>query len=89
MAQDYLDELHELREKLRWLLNRELLEELVQLAEDIDKSYVDSYHRIKENSEHGSNCGYALKAKELFLQLQDKGIREKLEHIYQTFIVNK
>ena len=84
-----MEELFELREMLRWLLKKELLSELVTLAEQIDKSYVDSYNRIKETSEHGANCGYAAKAKDLFLRLQEAPISEKIKYIYQTFIEEK
>jgi hypothetical protein len=89
MGQDYLEELFELREMLRWLLKKELLSELVTLAEQIDKSYVDSYNRIKENSEYGANCGYAAKAKQLFIRFQEVPISEKIKHIYKTFIEEK
>jgi hypothetical protein len=89
MTKNYLDELYELREILRWLLNKELLGELVSLAEEIDNSFVDSYHRIKENSSHGENCGYAAKAKDLFLEFQAKPIGEKIEYIYKSFIEKK
>ena len=86
MADDYLEHLYELREMLRWLLKKELLSELIALAELIDRSYVDSYNRIKENSDHGKNCGYAVKAKDLFLRLQEKPVSEKIKYIYETFI---
>jgi hypothetical protein len=86
---DYLEELFELREELRKLLNKEYLSELIALAELIDRSYVESYNRIKENSEHGKDCGYARKSKELFLRLQEKPIAEKIKFIYKTFIEEK
>jgi hypothetical protein len=89
MVKDYLEELYELREMLRWLLKKELLNELVMLAELIDRSYVDSYNRIQENSEHGKNCGYAVKAKDLFLRLQERPISDKIKYIYETFIQEK
>ena len=89
MEKDYLEKLFELREMLRWLLRKDFLKEMVAVAELIDKSYVDSYNRIKENSEHGTNCGYAVKAKDLFLRLQEKPIAEKIEYIYKTFIEEK
>jgi len=86
---NYLEELYDLREMLRFVLRKDFLTELVALSELIDKSYVDSYNRIKENSEHGENCGYAAKAKELYLKLQDKPIAEKIKYIYKTFIEEK
>ncbi|RLF67877.1 MAG: hypothetical protein DRN26_01080 [Thermoplasmata archaeon] len=86
---DYLQELQDLRDLLRWLLRKEFLQELVALAELIDRSYVDSYCRISSNSSHGTNCGYAVKAKELFLKLQEKDISKKIEDIYHTFIEKK
>lgn len=86
MGDDYLDDLKELRESLRWLLNKKTLEELIALAELIDKSYVDSYCRIKENSEYGKECGYALKAKDLFMKFQEKGISDKIKKIYKEWI---
>lgn len=89
MEKNYLEELFELREILRWLLKKSLLTEMVDLADFIDKSYVDSYNRIKENSDQGSNCGYAAKAKEMYLALQDAPIAEKITYIYKTFIEEK
>lgn len=83
---DYLEELGELRDMLKWLLRKDFLEELVQLSEEIDKSYVGSYNRIKENSRWGKDCGYAAKAKELFMQFNEKSISEKIKHIYEAFI---
>ena len=83
---DYLLELNELRDMLKFLLNKELLQELVSLAEQIDHSYVDSYKRISDNSEHGTNCGYAAKAKDLFVKLQERPISEKIAHIFKTYI---
>jgi hypothetical protein len=86
---DYLEELFSLREELRWLLNKQLLEELVALAELIDRSYVDAYNRIKDNSENGKNCGYVVKSKDLFLRLQERGISKKIEFIFNTFIKSR
>ena len=86
---DYLDELYELREVLRFLLNAEMLNELVELAELIDKSYVDSYHRLKETSTYGKDCRYVAKAKDLFLKLQDNDIADKITKIYRTYIEEK
>jgi len=83
---DYLEELQELREYLRFLLNKDMLKELIALAELIDRSYVDSYCRIKENSEHGSNCGYAIKARDLFDRLQSQAIEKKIKYIYDIFL---
>lgn len=79
---DLLDELFELREMLKWLLNKETLQELVILAEMIDRSYVDSYHGIKERSKYGANCGYAAKAKDLFINFHFNGIKSKIFDIY-------
>jgi hypothetical protein len=81
-----LEELHELREYLRFLLNKPMLEELINLADLIDKSYVDSYMRIKENSEYGKDCGYARKALDLYDRLQSKSIGNKIKFIYETYI---
>ena len=86
---DYIQELNELRDLLKILLNKEYLQQLVELSELIDKSYVSSYCRIVENSEHGVNCGYAGKAKKLFLQLGEKDISNKIEYIYNTFLKKK
>lgn len=83
---DYMEELQELREYLKLLLNKEFLQSLIALAELIDRSYVDSYCKIKENSELKGDCGYAIKAKDLFERLQSKPIEKKIEYIYKTFI---
>jgi hypothetical protein len=89
MDKDYLEHLYELREMLRVLLRKDFLNELVTLAEFIDKSYVDSYNRILQSSTQGKNCGYAAKAKELYVKLQDAPIAEKIKYIYKTFIEEK
>jgi len=86
---DYLQELQELRDSLKVLLKREFLEELVALAEMIDKSYVDSYCRIVENSEFGKNCGYAAKAKDLFMKLSERPVSAKIKYIYETFLAER
>jgi len=86
---DYLQELQELRNALKILLKREFLEELVALAEMIDKSYVDSYCGIVENSRFGKNCGYAAKAKDLFMRLSEAPISAKIKHIYETFLAER
>lgn len=86
---DYIEELGQLREWLRFYLRKEFLEELVAVADLIDKSYVDSYIGIKERSEHGKNCGYAVKAKELFMALGEKPLSAKITHIYKTFLEEK
>ena len=83
---DYMEELAELRGMLKFILNKELLTELVDLAEKIDNSYVQRYVELKEQSTEGSNCGHAAKAKDLFLKLQERPIAEKIESIYNTFI---
>ena len=83
---DYLQELNELRQMLKVVLNKDFLVECVELAELIDKSYVESYSRIVENSEHGTNCGYAAKAKELFLRLSEAQVSEKIAYIFETFL---
>jgi len=85
---EYLEELYQLRSCLKFLLRKEYLEELVELAQQIDRSYVDSYHSIKEQSEHGKDCGYAIKAKELFYALGEKDVTKKIKDIYETFIKN-
>jgi hypothetical protein len=83
---DYLEDLNELRQHLKCLLKTDLLKELVELAEQIDATYIESYCRIKENSEHGSNCGYAARAKDLFLKMHEPEMRKLITHIYKTYI---
>ena len=85
----YMEELHELRSMLKVVLNKEFLSQLVELAQKIDDSYVSTYCRISESSQHGKNCGYAVKAKDLFVRLQEAPIREKITYIYKTFIEEK
>lgn len=86
---DYLEELQELRESLKQILNKDYLQGLIALAELIDRSYVDSYCKIKENSEYGSQCGYAIKARDLFVRLQEKAISKQIEYLYKNFIEEK
>ena len=86
---DYLEELKELREILRLFLNKGFLQDCVEIAEAIDKSYIDSYCRIKETSSQGENCGYARKAKDLFMKFQEHNISTKIENIYKNYIYNK
>ena len=86
MANNYLDELYELRQMLKFYLRKDFLEELVELADMIDHGFVINYHDIKERSKYGENCGFAAKAKDLFLKLKEKDISEKIEYIYKTFI---
>lgn len=83
---EYLEELYQLRSHLKFLLRKEYLEELVELAQLIDRSYVDNYHAIKEQSEHGKDCGYAIKAKELYLAFHERDVGAKIKKIYIDFI---
>ncbi len=85
----YMVELLDLRDKLKFYLNKDLLEQLIDLAETIDHSYVNSYSLIKQNSPYGSKCGYAIKARDLFMKLQEKQIREHISKIYKQFIVKE
>lgn len=86
---DYLIDLYELRQELKWLLRKDFLEELIALAELIDRSYVDAYQRISDNGEKGTNCGYAVKAKELFMKLSEHNISTKITDIYKNYIEEK
>ena len=86
MREDYLFELEELRETLGWLLRKDFLEELVALKELLNRSYTSRYKDLCEASEHGTDCGIAQQAKNLFLKFQEKGISEKIAHIYKLYI---
>jgi hypothetical protein len=86
MHKDYLLELEELREFLAWFLRKDLLEELVALQELLNSSYIRRYKDLCEGSIHGTDCGYAMNAKELFLKLQEKPITAKIKYIYENFL---
>lgn len=86
MHKDYMLELEELRQFLAWYLRKELLQELVELQELLNSSYVNRYQELCENSQHGTDCGYAIKAKELFMKLQERPITKKIKFIYENFL---
>ena len=83
---DYLQELNELRKELKFVLRREYIEELIALQELLNHSYVERYCDIAEQSEYGTNCGYAAKCKDLFIKMKEHDISEKIKSIYETFI---
>jgi hypothetical protein len=89
MEKDYLLELEELREILGWLLRKDFLEELVTLRELLNRSYVNRYKELMEQSEHGSNCGYAAKAKDMFMKFKERDIAAKIKSLYETYIKSR
>lgn len=77
--QDKILELSELQEKLEWLLRKDLLEELVNLLDLLQKSSLGTYkHRL---STRGEDCEYTIKAKELFNKLNKKDIFNKINEV--------
>jgi len=86
---DLLEELYSLRKMLKVLLRKEFLTELINLAQLIDNSYIQRYNEICEQSRLGRNCGYASKAKDLYLKLQALPIEDKLKEIYEVFLKDK
>jgi len=69
----------ELQENLEWLLRKDLLEELVNLLELLQKSYINIYkHRLEVR---GKDCDYVNKSKELFNKLQKGEIITKVTKI--------
>ena len=82
-----LTELLELQTMLKWLLNKDLLTELVELQELLNGSLLGKYEDLL--SRRGNDCAYTAKSKELFLLLQEKQIANKIEQIYKTYIEKK
>jgi len=68
---------------------KNLIEELEELRLLLDKAQTERYRWFAENSEHGKDCGYAMKAKELFEAFYAEGIQKQLSHIYDTFYKEK
>ena len=81
---DYLTELEDLRVKLTALVP--YIKELAELLDLLNKSYVNRYVDLVENSQWGPDCGYAVKAKNLFLAFQEAGISEKITELYEIYI---
>lgn len=74
-----IQDLSELKSNLEWLLHKEMLEELVNLLELLQKSYIHIYEeRLETRSE---DCALVLKAKELFDKLQKDNIIGKINSI--------
>jgi len=84
---NYLTELGELQDMLKWLLKKDLLQELVELQELLNKSFVTKYNNL--TSSRGNDCAWASRAKELFLQLQEKEISTKIKDLYFNYIERK
>ena len=64
---------------------KDLIEELEELRLLLDKAQTERYCWFAENSEHGKNCGYAMKAREIFDNFHSDEIKGKLSHITKTF----
>jgi hypothetical protein len=84
---DYMQELEELRQMLKDHLP--MIKAMAELLDLLNKSYVHRYVEIIETSQWGKDCGYAGKAKQLFLAMQEPKISEKIEEIYHTFLQEK
>ena len=80
----YLNDLLQLQATLKWLLNKELLSQLVELQTLLNNSFLSKYQEY--STRRGGDCAYIAKAKELFLLLQEKEIAKKIEDIYKTYI---
>ena len=79
MMDETIQGLSELQSNLEWLLRKDLLEELVNLLELLQKSYIHIYEeRLETRSE---DCALVLKAKELFEKLQKDNIISKINTI--------
>lgn len=83
---NYLEELYELRNSMRLMLNKDFLQALVELARLIDKSQVENHHHISDVSSKGFDCVYARQAQDVFMKLSEAAISDKIEYIYKTFI---
>ena len=86
MPSYYIEELEYLRKILEWLLRKDLLQDLVDLKELLDKSYVHKYTELVEKIEQGEDCGFAKKAQDLFYTFQEKNISDKIKQIYESYI---
>lgn len=64
---------------------RNLIEELEELRLLLDKAQTERYKWFAEQSEHGKDCAYAMKAKELFEAFHADEIQKQLLHIRNTF----
>lgn len=68
---------------------KNLIEELEELRLLLDKAQTERYKFFADQSEHGKNCGYALKAKELFEAFHADEIQKQLSYISDTFYKEK
>ena len=68
---------------------KNLIEELEELRLLLDKAQTERYKYFADNSEYGKDCGYAMKAKELFEAFHSDEIQKQLSHICDTFYKEK
>lgn len=64
---------------------KDLVEELDELRLMLEKANTERWVWLKHNSEHGENCGYAMKAKEIFENFHAEEIQNKLESIVKIY----
>lgn len=64
---------------------KDLIEELEELRLMLNKAQTERYSYFAEHGQHGKDCAYAMKAKELFEAFSADEIKEKIEHIQRVF----
>jgi hypothetical protein len=78
-------ELVELRKQLKVLLNKDFLQDLVELAKFLDSSYVVNWDIIKDKAHQGEDCGYAKQALVLFERLKKAQVLERIRNLSDTY----
>lgn len=64
---------------------KDLIEQLEDLRLLLEKSQTERYSFFCQNSEHGRDCRYAMKAKELFENFHAEDIEKLIVQIHDTF----
>lgn len=64
---------------------KNLIEELEELRLLLDGAQTERYKWFIDNGQYGRDCGYAIKAKELFESLYSDEIQKKIEDICKAY----
>lgn len=67
------------------IMPKDLIEELEELRLLLNSAQTERYSWFANNSEHGKDCGYAMKAKDIFENFHSDEIQEKIQYIQRVF----
>ena len=67
------------------IMPKDLIEELEELRLLLNVAQTERYSWFAVNAENGKDCGYAMKAKEIFENFHSDEIQKKIQYIQRVF----